>query len=54
MISLNVASREEVDRLIERIEVNGGPIADRSTDAHGFYGASFTDLDGNHFNVIVR
>lgn len=49
-----MASREEVDRLIERVEVNGGPIADRSTDAHGFYGASFTDLDGHHFNVIVR
>ncbi|HEM6489560.1 VOC family protein [Streptococcus suis] len=54
MISLNVATKEEVDRLIERIEVNGGPIAERSTDAHGFYGASFTDLDGDHFNVIVR
>ncbi|WP_421425950.1 VOC family protein [Streptococcus suis] len=54
MISLNVASREEVDRLIERVEATGGQIADRSTDAHGFYGASFTDLDGHHFNVIVR
>lgn len=54
LISLNVATKEEVDRLIERIEVNGGPIAERSTDAHGFYGASFTDLDGDHFNVIVR
>ncbi|MFI3117978.1 hypothetical protein ODU08_08640 [Streptococcus suis] len=54
MISLNVASREEVDRLIERVEANGGPIADRSTDAHGFYGASFTDFDGHHFIVIVR
>ncbi|MEI4310484.1 VOC family protein [Streptococcus suis] len=54
MISLNVASREEVDRLIERVEANGGQITDRSTDAHGFYGASFTDLDGHHFNVIVR
>ncbi|HEM4694777.1 TPA: lactoylglutathione lyase [Streptococcus suis] len=54
LISLNVVSREEVDRLIERVEVNGGQIADRSTDAHGFYGASFTDLDGHHFNVIVR
>ncbi|MFH6626649.1 VOC family protein [Streptococcus suis] len=54
MISLNVASREEVDRLIERVEANGGQIADRSTDAHGFYGASFTDLDGHHFIVIVR
>ncbi|HFI0418501.1 TPA: VOC family protein [Streptococcus suis] len=54
LISLNVASREEVDRLIERVEVNGGQITDRSTDAHGFYGVSFTDLDGHHFNVIVR
>ncbi|HHT7816117.1 TPA: hypothetical protein ACT2IN_001160 [Streptococcus suis] len=36
MISLNVVSRKEVDRLIERIEVNGGPIADRSTDATAF------------------
>ncbi|HFR3644163.1 hypothetical protein NQZ98_02450 [Streptococcus suis] len=36
MISLNVASREEVDRLIERVEVNGGPITDRSTDATAF------------------
>ncbi|MCO8214551.1 hypothetical protein NKE72_10215 [Streptococcus suis] len=54
MISLNVASREEVDRLIERVEVNGGQIADRLTDAYDFYGASFTDLDGHHFNVIVR
>ncbi|CYV04643.1 TPA: hypothetical protein U1B14_001375 [Streptococcus suis] len=36
MISLNVASREEVDRLIERVEANGGQIADRSTDATAF------------------
>ncbi|HFR3226017.1 TPA: hypothetical protein ACHU8D_000513 [Streptococcus suis] len=54
MISLNVASRKEVGTLIERVEANGGPIADCSTDAHGFYGASFTGLDGHCFNVIVR
>ncbi|MBY4981837.1 lactoylglutathione lyase [Streptococcus suis] len=46
LISLNVASREEVDRIIERVEANGGQIAERPTDARGFYGASFTDLDG--------
>ncbi|HFI0647688.1 TPA: VOC family protein [Streptococcus suis] len=27
LISLNVASREEVDRIIERVEANGGQIA---------------------------
>ncbi|HEM6045672.1 TPA: lactoylglutathione lyase [Streptococcus suis] len=54
LISLNVASRKEVGTLIERVEANGGPIADCSTDAHGFYGASFTGLDGHCFNVIVR
>lgn len=53
LISLNVASREEVDRIIERVEANGGQITGRPTDAPGFYGASFTDLDGHHFNMIV-
>ncbi|HFU3985652.1 TPA: VOC family protein [Streptococcus suis] len=53
LISLNVATKEEVDSLIERVEVNGGQITGRPTDAYGFYGASFTDLDGHHFNVIV-
>lgn len=53
LISLNVGSREEVDRLIERVEANGGCITGRPTDAYGFYGANFTDLDGHHFNVIV-
>ncbi|MDG3177451.1 hypothetical protein MKM93_06090 [Streptococcus suis] len=46
LISLNVASREEVDRIIERVEANGGQITGCPTDARGFYGASFTDLDG--------
>ncbi len=31
-----MVSREEVGRLIERVEVNGGPITDRSTDATAF------------------
>ncbi|HEL1981848.1 TPA: lactoylglutathione lyase [Streptococcus suis] len=46
LISLNVASRKEVDRIIERVEANGGQITRCPTDARGFYGASFTDLDG--------
>ncbi|WP_238336228.1 hypothetical protein [Streptococcus suis] len=53
MISLNVATKEEVGSLVERVEVNGGQITGRPTDAYDFYGASFTDLDGHHFNVIV-
>lgn len=53
LISLSVGSREEVDQLIERVEANGGRITGRPKDAYGFYGASFTDLDGHHFNVIV-
>ena len=53
LISLTVASRGEVDSLIERVEANGEQITGRPTDAHGFYGASFTDLDVHHFNLIV-
>ncbi|HFI0236772.1 TPA: VOC family protein [Streptococcus suis] len=53
MISLNVATKEEVDSLIERVEANGGQITGRPTDVYGFYSASFTDLDRHHFNVIV-
>lgn len=53
LISLNVASREEVDRITERVEANSGQITGCLTDPRGFYGASFTDLDGHHFNVIV-
>lgn len=53
LISINVGTREEVDSLVERVEANGGQITGRPTDAYGFYGASFTDLDGHHFNVIV-
>ncbi len=41
-----MASRKEVDTLIERVEANGGQITGCPTDARGFYGASFTDLDG--------
>ncbi|MGQ7571920.1 VOC family protein [Streptococcus suis] len=46
LVSLNVATKEEVDRLIDRVEANGGQITGCPTDARGFYGASFTDLDG--------
>ncbi|MEI4321013.1 lactoylglutathione lyase [Streptococcus suis] len=53
LISLNVASRKEVDTLIERVEANSGQITGCPTDARGFYGVGFTDLDGHHFNVIV-
>ncbi|HFI0255812.1 TPA: VOC family protein [Streptococcus suis] len=53
LISINVATKEEVDSLIERVEANGGQVTGRPTDAYGFYGASFTDLDNHHFNVIV-
>lgn len=42
LISLNVASREDVDS----VEANSGQITGCPTDARGFYGASFTDLDG--------
>lgn len=53
MISLNVSTREEVDQLVARVVAAGGQVTKEATDAHGFYGAAFTDLDGHHFNVIV-
>lgn len=53
LISLNVDSREEVDGLIQRVRSEGGTITNAPTDAFGFYGASFTDLDGHHWNVIL-
>ncbi|MCW6660171.1 VOC family protein [Aerococcaceae bacterium NML191292] len=53
LISLNVSTREEVDSLIQKVVAHGGIVTHEPTDAHGFYGASFTDLDNHHFNVIV-
>lgn len=53
MISLNVSTREEVEQLVARVVAAGGQVTKAATDAHGFYGAAFTDLDGHHFNVIV-
>lgn len=53
LISLNVSTTDEVDSLIARVKENGGKITSEPTDAYGFYGASFTDLDNHHFNVIV-
>ncbi len=41
-----MVSREEVDRIIDRVEANGRQITGCPTDARGFYGASFMDLDG--------
>ncbi|MEG3250605.1 hypothetical protein ACTGW1_10435 [Streptococcus suis] len=38
--------RKKWIKIIDRVEANGGQIAERPTDARGFYGASFTDLDG--------
>ncbi|WP_261308604.1 hypothetical protein [Streptococcus suis] len=35
-----------MDRIIDRVEANGRQITGCPTDARGFYGASFTDLDG--------
>lgn len=53
LISLDVDTNEEVDTLIERVRQNGGTITNEPNGQFGFYGASFTDLDNHHFNVIV-
>lgn len=53
LISLNVGTPAEVDSLIDRVRQAGGQITGQPTDKYGFYGASFTDLDNHHFNVIV-
>ncbi|MGU7888169.1 hypothetical protein ACS6YU_07100 [Streptococcus suis] len=38
--------RKKWIKIIDRVEANGGQITGCLTDARGFYGASFTDLDG--------
>ena len=52
LFALSCASREEVDKTVERAISAGGSHAMPAQD-HGFmYGWSFYDLDGHHWEVL--
>lgn len=53
LISIGVATREEVPAILAKVEQAGGRITAEPTESGGFYGAGFTDPDGHHFNLLV-
>lgn len=53
LISMDVATNEEVDELAKKVEENGGKVIVSPTVANGYYGFLFEDPDGNILNVIV-
>lgn len=53
LISLSVATREELHEAAEKVEKAGGRITEAPVEKNGFYGFGFADPDNHHFNVIV-
>jgi predicted lactoylglutathione lyase len=53
LISIDAASPEEVDALIELVEKAGGKVYGKPGWSQGWmYGAGFCDLDGHRWNIL--
>lgn len=51
-IAFSVGSREQVDRLTERLEADGYPVVGRPrTTGDGYYESVVLDPDGNHLEI---
>ncbi len=52
ILGVSAASREEVDRLVDRALAMGGGVALAPADHGSMYGRSFYDLDGHAWEVL--
>ena len=52
LISIDAASKAEVDELIQRAVQAGGQVFGEPQDQGWMYGAAFADLDGHRWNVL--
>jgi predicted lactoylglutathione lyase len=53
LFSIDAASREEVDEMVQKAVEAGGSIYGEPGDSQGWmYGAGFADLDGHRWNVL--
>lgn len=53
LLSIDAASREEVDEIVRKAVMAGGSIFAEPGDSQGWmYGAGFADLDGHRWNVL--
>ncbi len=53
LLSMSLASSEEVDDLITQIEQAGGTVYAEPGEHNGLYGAGFSDRDGHRWNFLV-
>lgn len=55
LISIDAASREEVDELASKAEAAGGNVFAKPGESQGWlYGCGFSDLDGHRWNILFR
>ncbi|WP_404452282.1 VOC family protein [Virgibacillus necropolis] len=53
LLSIDAASKEEVDELTKKVVNAGGSIFEEPAEHHGWmYGCGFADLDGHRWNVL--
>jgi predicted lactoylglutathione lyase len=55
LLSIDAATREEVDEMAKKAEEAGGTVFGKPTEIQGWmYGCGFTDLDGHRWNTLFR
>jgi uncharacterized protein len=53
LLSIDAQSKEEVDKMIEKVISAGGKSTHKPTEMTGWmYGCLFTDLDGHRWNIL--
>ncbi|HEX7002685.1 MAG TPA: hypothetical protein VF168_00665 [Trueperaceae bacterium] len=52
LVTIGVASKTEVDEVIDRVEAAGGQVFGRPSGDERMYGAGFIDLDGHRWNLL--
>lgn len=53
LLSFDAESREEVDKIAQIAEANGGNVFGKPSDIQGWmYGCGFSDPDGHRWNVL--
>jgi len=52
LLSIDAASKEEVDEMVKRVREAGGTIYGEPHDQGWMYGAGFADLDGHRWNIL--
>ena len=55
LISIDAASREEVDDIANKAAEAGGKVFGKPGESQGWlYGCGFSDLDGHRWNILYR